>query len=213
MPKAELCGAKTEDGRTCQMPAGLGVEGSEGLGPCYMHRKAIIEVGGRKVETTHAHAMAQRPKLDGRMVKMKPGRLAELMEEMGATLVVDRRRGAAHVNLDFELACGRALLVYFFEQYEDRNEALKTWAAAYEAGDASRAPPTTLGLSEGHRALASICGVVNTMHQISQSVPKKDFLRILREIGEIINVHVSDRKVRREIQRDLQDAVAEYVVA
>jgi hypothetical protein len=50
------------------------------------------------------------------------------------------------------------------------------------------------------------------MHVINQSIPKDKFLRVLQKIGEIIKVHVDDKKVLGEIRRDLQEAVAEFVV-
>ena len=211
--RIELCGAPTEHGSPCQMPAGLGVEDSDGLGPCYMHRKAIIEVGGERHETTHEHAMSVRSKVTAKPVKLQPGRLATLLEELGAVLVVEKRKGPARVDLSFELAAARALFVYCLEQFELRNAAFVAWGKAYEAGDTTKAPPVAGTVSEAYRGLQQIVQIAGAMHTLAQSIPKRDFLEICERIGNIINIHVDDRAVRKEIQRDFQDAIRKWVVS
>jgi len=212
--KSKTCGARAERGKACNLPAGFGVEGSEGEGPCMYHRKAWVEISGKRVETTHDHAMELSSKggIAFKMVGGEESRMAELLEEMGARLHIDKKRGASHMNLDFELCFMRAVMILVAERFEFQQGALERWVEAYDSGDVKAKPPRVLGVGDLHKSVEGVVKIVQTMHVINQSIPKDKFLRVLQKIGEIIKVHVDDKKVLGEIRRDLQEAVAEFVV-
>lgn len=209
------CNVLTPQGKRCQIPAGLGVEGSLGIGPCHHHRAAEIVVGDDVHETTLSHARKLQPNKEVFRYEMEgDSRLATIMRGMGAEMVVDRARsGVAHLDLDFEMKAMRAMLIMFMERYQEREDALLAWHEAYENKDLSSAPPRNLlSIEMGHKAVVGIAQVAKTMHDIQQSVPRAEFVGILTDMADAVNDIVKDKGERRRIKKQWLQVCAKYVV-
>ncbi len=209
------CNAVSARGNSrCQVPAGFGVPDSLGVGPCRHHREVEVLAGDDVMATTHGAAVKMQPDKKVFRYEMEgDSRLAKILRGMGASMVVDRApSGVAHLDLDFELKSMRAMLIIFMERYQEREDALLSWATAYEAGDLQRPPPKILTVEMGHKAVVGIAQVAKIMHDIQGSIPKAEFMQMMVDMADVVSAHVPEAKVRRKIQKQWLQVCAKYVV-
>lgn len=211
----DKCNILKADGSRCQMPAGFGVEGSLGNGPCFHHVEAEVLAGDAVLTTTKGHASTLEPRKQKEVFRYEmegDSRLATILRGMGAEMVVDRgRKGVSTLDLDFELKAMRAMLVVFMERYEEREEALLTWAQAYAQGDAGPPPRNVLSIEMGHKAVVGIANVAKTMHDIQGSVPKSEFMQLLVDMADVVVANVKDKKAVKAIKRQWLQLCGKYM--
>lgn len=200
------CGETNRNGNPCNNIAGMGTD-HIGTGPCMHHTPAAIVGGVETGEITLDRVKNLLP-LDAhrrmyRYTMAKSTRLGELMGEMGAELVIERDSNGRMVEIDFgfELTTARALLVNFIERHSDIEEALLKWATAYQVGDTGTMPPKLLPIEDASRIIATIAKLAETMQKLEQSVPRSKFIEILGDMGDVVDAHVDDVRVKQNIQQ------------
>jgi len=223
-PKCNALSGRGKAEKRCQLPAGFGVEGSFGHGPCIHHSKiAEVTAGDDVVETSMQHARRMQPSKEHFRYEMEgDSRLAVIMRDMGAEMLVDRSKtGVAHLDLDFEMKAMRAMLIIFMERYQEREDALLAWAQAYERQEVGSAPPKNLlSVEQGHKAVIGIAQVAKVMHDIQQSVPKAEFMSLLTDMADAVigvidtlGLDVKDaKKAKRRVQKQWMQLCGKYVV-
>lgn len=208
------CNHPTKTGGRCNLSAGFGVQGQLGIGFCFHHRGAEIQVGGAIAHTSVSKAGSMKAADGSFAYRMSTDtRLGAIMDAMGAEMTMPQgSTGVVHVDLSYELAAARAMLALFMERHGAREDALIAWHEAYERGEMSSPPPRVLSVVDGHKAVVGIATLAKTMHELQQAVPRDRFMRILASMGDSVNKHVADPAAKAAIRQDFINACAEYVI-
>lgn len=188
------------------MPAGFGVQGKLGEGPCFHHCEQSVVVGGKKMVAVAKEISDLAPSGKKNMFRYRmrsDTRLGEILDEMGAEQCMPKgAKGVEAFNLDYELAMARAMLILFTETHAKREHALLLWAKAYEKGELVSPPPRVLSVLDGHKAVMGVVDIVKKMDEMLRPIPVEHVMQMLREMGDSVNSHVHDPAVKRQIQSE-----------
>jgi len=170
-----FCGAKNRSGGACRNPAGKGTD-HLGSGKCRNH-------GGSTPITTGRYSLVKRDDLRS---------LAEQYE-----------KGPDPLNLLPDLAMCRAILHDFIERYDAWREAFLDWHASFTADDeghpVSAKPRQVLDLSDARNTILAIAKIVETIERIRGNISRTDLLRVMAEMGRVVEHFVDDETVRGRI--------------
>ena len=212
------CGYKKKGRLPCGNPAGLGTE-HLGEGLCKYHTPATLQGAGVQTEVTTLDVVDDmlppiKQRRQWRYQLQNETRLAQIMRDMGAELVVERDEQGALTNVDFsfELLAARAMLVNFIERHSSLEDALIVWAKAYEEGDTGLQPPKILDIDSAHKIITAIAKLADTMQKLDAAVPRDQFITTVAEMGEVVNDLVIDENVKHQIQTRWMQICAKHVI-
>jgi hypothetical protein len=181
-PKLPLCQWTNRKGGPCKKPAGWRTD-HPGKGNCRFH--------GGATPMTH-----------GRYSKLKPPRYQELYDQF----VND----PDPLDLLPELAHARAIFVDFIARYQETRDALLAWHASFGKPQPEAKPRHVLDLSDARHSLLVIAKIVDTIERIRATVGRNDLLRIMGEMGHVVEVNVATLVVQMTamLPEDLREKVA-----
>ncbi|MBI4516728.1 MAG: hypothetical protein HY699_13025 [Deltaproteobacteria bacterium] len=97
----------------------------------------------------------------------------------------------------------RAILHDFLERYDEWRDAFLAWHASWttdeEGHPASPKPRQVLDISDARNTLLAIARIVETIERIRGNVSRTDLLRIMTEMGRVLERHVHDEAVRARV--------------
>lgn len=148
-----------------------------GIGKCHLH-------GGRSLVYS------------GRYSKVKNTELRALIEQM--------EKDPDPLNVLPDLALARAMLHDFIERYHEWREAIFAWHHSFDKPGSATRPRQILDISDAINHASTLAKMVESIQrgQAIDAIPRPEFLRILRAIGEIVNRH-TDPDTMAKIQKEV----------
>ena len=172
------CDATNRHGQRCGRPAGWGPD-HVGQGKCRNH-------GGAS--------------------PIKHGRYSRITRDTIRQLYEQYEHDPDPLNLLPDLAMCRAILHDFIERYERWRAAFLDWHASFGSGDegrpASAKPRQVLDIADARNTLLAIAKIVETIERIRGNISRAELLRVMGEMGRVIEVRVEDERVRKQIVED-----------
>lgn len=170
----KYCGAMTKRGVPCRAPAGRGTD-HPGVGRCRNH-------GGAS------------PIRHGRYSQIKREELREAIERYEAD--------PDPLNILAEIAAARALFEDFINRYQEFADALVAWHESWREDEGPSKPRQILDISDAYRILSEITKMVERVEKIraANAVSRPDLIRIMTEMGRVVERHVTDEATREKIK-------------
>lgn len=225
IPHEGVCGARTRNGSPCRKPLGAGTD-HVGQGKCKLHGGATPIRHGRYSQITREplRLLIERHEADPDPLNM----LAELAaaraffedfvnrydEWREAILAwwqswqLTRRRWSAE-----EIQAFKGLVDDFVDrartestELTDRQQSALTLARSFldalSGEDAEARPRQILDVSAAHSMLGEITKIVERIERIraANAISRPDLLRVMAEMGRVVEAHVGDEKAREKIQ-------------
>lgn len=175
---AKYCGAKKRQGEGyCRRPAGAGTD-HKGQGRCKLHGGVVGK-------------------------QLKHGRYSTVLNDDLRELVERMESDPTPLDVTPELALARGILHGWVDKYRDLMDALLAW----NEEEATRENPRPARLPDLRDLYPLLDGISKAVKRIqdaraADAISRKDFLRVLTEMGNVVNQHVDDPEVRERIKHD-----------
>jgi hypothetical protein len=176
--KYRICGGKTRNAATknehCNLAAGYGTD-HLGEGRCKFHGGATPRNSGRysrlKGKQESLHSLIEEHEMDPKPIDLKP-----------------------------DLAMARAVLEDFVSQYEEIKQALLMWNA--QGADMGARPQPLPQVADVRGLLQTVGDLAAKVSKIenANAVSRPDFIRIMGELGRIVNTYVEEDSTKEAIK-------------
>lgn len=175
LPSRRLCGAKNRAGGPCGRPAGWGTP-HVGEGRCKLH-------GGISGTLTH-------------------GRYSKLANTPLGEAVAKHEKDPDLLNMGPDLAMGRAILEDFVARYDLLTEAIIAWHVAGDPEGRGR-PPRIPDVDRAIELLDKVTKIAERIEGVksANAISWKDFLRLMHEMGVVVEDAVPEQETRERIRR------------
>jgi hypothetical protein len=173
-PHDGRCGATTRGGTPCTQPAGWGTDSTAGR--CKLH-------GGKS--------------------HLRHGRYSRIRHEVLRDLIEQYEADPDPLNLLAELAAARALFQDFIERYDANRDALLAWHESWQKdGGTVGRPRQVLDIADAYRLLSEVTKIAKRIEDIraQNAVSRPDLIRIMTEMGRVVERHVTDERSREKIK-------------
>ncbi len=117
--------------------------------------------------------------------------------------MIDRhQRDPDPLNTLPEIAAARAVFEDFINRYEEHSAALIAWHESFGKEDANPKPTQILDIADAYRILDTITKMVERREKADNrnALSRDEFIRIVTEMGRMVNLYVEDEKIREKIK-------------